>query len=111
MDLKSFLEDWLATANAYETNAFLEKWHKNAILDDPSVGKIFKGHSEIRTYFEDYFIGYQTQTRLIEFDIIKDNEAHMEVEFTGEFPGNKLRGTFDFIFKNHKIITAKADLI
>lgn len=111
MDIKSFLEDWLAAANAYETNVFLDKWHENAVLDDPSVGKVFKGRSEIRIYFENYFIGYQTQTRLIQLDILNDNEAHMKVEFTGDFPGNKIRGFFDFTFKNHKIMTAKADLI
>jgi len=89
----------------------LEKYLKNAVLDDPSVGKVFNGHAGIRKYFGDYFINYQTQTGLIELDIINDNEAHMEVEFTGEFPGNKIRGTFDFIFKSNKIITAKTDLI
>jgi hypothetical protein len=44
-------------------------------------------------------------------NIIADNEAHIEVEFTGEFPGNKIGGIFDFTFKNGKIIKAKADLM
>jgi len=45
-------------------------YHKDAKLDDPSVGRIFKGQSGIRKYFEDYFIGYKTQTRLIKLNII-----------------------------------------
>lgn len=59
------------------------------MLDNPSVGQVFKGHSGIREYFEDYFIGYKTQTRLIKLDILSDSEAHIEVEFTGEFPETK----------------------
>jgi hypothetical protein len=111
MDLKLFIADLLALSNAYQTEKYLEKWHSNAVLEDPSVGQTFKGHSGIKTYFETYFIGYKTQTRLIKLNIIADNEAHIEVEFTGEFPGNKIGGIFDFTFKNGKIIKAKADLM
>ena len=111
MDIKLFIEDWLALSNAYNTEKYLEKWHKEAILDDPSVGQVFKGHSGIKKYFESYFIGYKTQTRLVRLDIISDNEAHIEVEFTGEFPEGKIGGIFDFTFKDGKIEKAKADLI
>lgn len=110
MDTKLFINDWLAAANAYDTTLFLDKWHKEAVLDDPSVGQIFKGHKGIGKYFEDYFIGYKTQTRLIQLDILLYDSAHIDVEFTGEFPGNKIGGTFDFIFKEGKILSAKAEL-
>ena len=111
MDIKAFIEDWLVVSNAYDTKSYLEKWHKTAVLGDPSVGQVFKGHSGIRKYFEDYFIGYKTQTRLIKLEIISANEAHIEIEFTGTFPGNKVRGIFDFTFKEGKIAAAKADLM
>ena len=111
MDIKSFIQDWLAVSNAYDTKSYLEKWQEKAVLNDPSVGHIFKGHSGIRTYFEDYFIGYKTQTKLIKLDIISESEAHIEVEFTGEFPGGRIGGIFDFTFKDGKIAKAKANLI
>jgi len=111
MDIKLFIDDWLSLSNAYDTEKYLEKWHKEAVLDDPSVGQVFKGHSGIKKYFESYFIGYKTQTRLVKLEIIADNEAHIEVEFTGEFPGNKIGGIFDFTFKDGKIEKVKADLI
>lgn len=111
MNINKFIQNWLTIANAYETKKFVEQWHQNAILNDPSVGQIFKGHQAIKTYFEDYFIGYKTQTRLVKLDIISDNEAHFEVEFTGEFPGNKIGGMFEITFKDGKIAKAKADLI
>ncbi|PJJ07327.1 SnoaL-like protein [Flavobacterium sp. 1] len=110
MDLKIFIQDWLAASNAYDTKKYLEKWQENAVLDDPSVGQVFKGQSGIRKYFESYFIGYKTQTRLVKLDIIADNKAHIEVEFTGEFPEGKIGGIFDFTFKNGRIDKAKADL-
>ena len=111
MDVKLFIEDWIAVSNAYYTENYLEKWHKDAVLDDPSVGQVFKGHSGIKNYFESYFIGYKTQTRLVKLDIISDNEAHIEVDFTGEFPEGKIGGMFDFTFKDGKIAKAKADLM
>ena len=111
MDIKLFIEDWLAVSNAYDTEKYLDKWHKDAALDDPSVGQVFKGHSGIKNYFESYFIGYRTQTRLVTLDTISDNKAHIEVEFTGEFPEGKISGMFDFTFKDGKIAKAKADLL
>ena len=111
MDIKLFIEDWIAVSNAYYTEKYLEKWHKDAVLDDPSVGQVFEGHSGIKNYFESYFIGYKTQTRLVKLDIISDNEAHIEVDFTGEFPEGKIGGMFDFTFKDGKIAKAKADLM
>lgn len=111
MDIKTFIEDFLVVSNAYDTKSYLDKWHTNAVLDDPSVGQVFKGHSGIKKYFDDYFIGYKTQTRLVKLNIISDNEAHIEVDFTGDFPGGQIGGIFDFTFKDGKIAKAKADLI
>lgn len=111
MDIKRFVKNWLDASNAFNTKSYLEKWQENAVLDDTSVGRVFIGHSGIQTYFEDYFIGYKTQTRLIKIDIISDKKAHIEVDFTGEFPGGQIGGIFDFTFKDGKIASAKADLI
>ncbi|MCW3126069.1 MAG: hypothetical protein JWO03_1727 [Bacteroidetes bacterium] len=111
MDIEKFIQKWIAAGNAYDTNGYLEKYHKNAVLDDPSVGQSFEGHTGIRKYFEDYFIGYKTQTRLIKSEITGDMSAHVEVEFTGEFPEGKIGGIFDLTFKSGKILSAKADLI
>ncbi len=110
MDIKRFIEDWLTASNAYDTDGYLDKYHKTAELDDPSVGRIFKGHSGIKEYFEDYFIEYKTQTKLIRLDIIHDDAAHIEVEFTGKFPEGRIGGVFDFTFKDDKIASVKAYL-
>jgi len=111
MDINVFIQDWLAVSNAYDIDSYLQKYHKDAVLDDPSVGSKFIGLAGIRKYFEDYFIGYKTQTRLIELTIINDHSAHLEVEFTGTFPQGVIGGTFNFTFKDDKISFVKAELI
>ncbi|MBA0885396.1 nuclear transport factor 2-like protein [Flavobacterium undicola] len=110
MDIKAFLLDWLEISNSYNTENYLAKYQEDAVLDDPSVGRKFIGHEGIREYYTSYFIGYKTQTKLVKLDI-QENNTHLEVEFTGEFPEGKIGGTFDFTFQNEKIATIKADLI
>ncbi|UPT71226.1 MAG: nuclear transport factor 2 family protein [Flavobacterium sp. JAD_PAG50586_2] len=109
MDIRAFLLDWLEISNSYNTEKYLEKYLEDAILNDPSVGRKFVGQKGIREYYVNYFIGYKTQTKLLKLDI-QDNTAHMEVEFTGEFPEGKIEGIFDFTFKDQKIQTVEADL-
>ena len=110
MNIDKFLNDWIAVSNAYDTEKYLEKYLENAILDDISVGNIFVGHEGIRHYFTSYFIEYKTQTRLVKLNINK-MQAHIEVEFTGEFPEKQVGGTFDFKFKNGKIEKVTAALV
>jgi hypothetical protein len=40
----------------------------------------------------------------------KENKAHLEVDFTGEFPGGQIGGLFDITFKNGKIEAVMANL-
>lgn len=111
MDIKNIIENWIAVSNSYETEKYLNFFLANAVLDDPSVGREFKGHDGIRNYFESYFIGYQTQTRIVKLDTKDGNHAHLEVEFTGNFPEGVIGGMFDVTFENDKIAFIKADLI
>lgn len=111
MDIEKFIEQWISISNSYNTEKYLEFYNENSVLNDPSVGRKFTGKDSIKEYFESYFIGYKTQTRKVDLIIKDDNHAHLEVEFTGDFPGGKLGGTFDFIFEEGKISSVSADLI
>ena len=111
MDINKFINQWLEFSNAYDTQNYLAMWQEDGILKDPSIGQNSKGHEGIKEYFETYFIGYRTQTKLISLDIISENKAHLLAEFSGDFSESKFNGTFDFTFKDGKIIVAKADLV
>jgi ketosteroid isomerase-like protein len=110
INIPSIIKKLIDAGNAYDTDAYLSFYNKNAILDDPSVGRKFVGHHGIREYFESYFIGYKTQTALKKLDY-SGEDAHLEVQFTGDFPGGIIMGTFDFKFSSGKISAANADLI
>ncbi|RXG31824.1 nuclear transport factor 2 family protein [Leeuwenhoekiella marinoflava] len=110
MDIDKFIQNWLQASNDFDTERYLAMFHTDAVLDDPSVGKKFIGHQGIKNYFESYFIGYNTQTRLVKLNRQGDS-THLEVTFTGDFPEGKIRGTFDFIFQKGKISFVKADLV
>ncbi|MEA1847600.1 nuclear transport factor 2 family protein [Chryseobacterium sp. MHB01] len=111
MKITNFVEEFIASSNAYDTVDYVSKWQTDVILDDPSVGNVYVGHSEIKNYFESYFIGYRTQTKLIKLDITSDNKANLEVEFTGSFPEGKIKGFFSFTFEEGRISKAFADLL
>lgn len=111
MEIKKLIERWIAAANAYDTAQYLDFYLPDAVLDDPSVGRRFEGHKGIANYFDSYFIGYNTQTSLVDVVILDERHAHVEVAFTGDFPEGNIRGTFDLTFKAGKIAFVKADLI
>ena len=111
MDVKNFIDNWIETSNAFETEKYLNFYLEDAVLDDVSVGRKFDGHNGIKKYFESYFIGYNTQTKVMQLEISNDNKALLEVNFTGDFPEGKIGGTFELQFKNNKIAFIKADLI
>jgi len=110
MDIATFLQDWIAISNSYDTERYLEKFLEDAVLDDPSVGRQFVGHKGIKAYYTSYFIGYKTQTKVLKL-LVDGDKAHLEVEFTGEFPEGKIGGLFDFVFRDEKIAAVKANLM
>jgi len=111
MNIPLLVDAWIAAGNSYDTEKYLSFYSEKAIFDDPSVGKKFKGRKGIKTYFDSFFIEYETQTRKVELIVKDENQAHLEVEFTGIFPEGKIGGTFDFKFEEGKIVHVLADLI
>lgn len=111
MDINTFLQSWLVTSNTFDTEAYVKYYDESAVIDDPSAGEKFRGHSGIRKYFEDYFVGYNTQTKIIKIDIVDKESAHLEAFFSGNFSERGIGGTLDFTFHKDKIIHLKADLL
>jgi len=111
MTIKNLLNDWIAASNAFDTEKYLGFYLQDAVLDDPSVGRKFVGHAGIKDYFESYFIGYNTSTKIVKLALVDDQHAYLEVRFTGDFPEGKIGGAFDLTFKNKKISSVTANLI
>jgi len=111
MDIERFIEEWILVSNSYDTDQYLEFFTATAVLDDPSVGRKFTGKQGIKAYFVNYFIGYKTQTRQVSLVVKDGRRAHLEVEFSGNFPEGRIGGTFDFEFIDGKIAFVSADLI
>lgn len=111
MNIETFIKNWIVASNAFDIEKYINFYLPEAVLDDPSVGRKFEGHHGIREYFDSYFIGYNTHTELVKLNIIDEENAHLKVHFTGDFPEGKIAGTFDFKFKEGKIAFVRADLI
>jgi len=111
MEIRNFVDSWIGAGNQFDTEKYLSFFLPDAVLDDPSVGRKFVGHKGIRKYFDSYFVGYNTQTRLVKLDVTDEDHVYLEVQFTGDFPEGKIGGTFDVVFQGGKIAFVKADLI
>ncbi|WP_285103286.1 nuclear transport factor 2 family protein [Promicromonospora sp. MEB111] len=104
------IAEWIAATNTHDSAAYLAFFTDDAVLDDPSVGEIFEGHAGINEYFQSYFIGYGTQTRLLSTEP-RDGYLHVAVEFTGTFPERRVGGIFDVtLTAENKIAHVRADL-
>lgn len=108
-DREVTIEKWLAATDALDKAKHLAFFTEDAVLDDPSVGRKFEGRAEIGKYFDEYFTGYKTRTRLVSI-APKDGRFHVEVLFTGDFPGGKIGGFFDVTFRDDKISLVRAGL-
>ena len=111
MDIQTFITEWITAGNAFDTARYLSFYLPNAVLDDLSVGRKFEGHTGIQHYFDSYFIGYNTYTAQVELKIIDQQNAHLKVQFTGNFPEGNIGGRFEFQFENDKIAFVKAYLL
>jgi hypothetical protein len=106
----STIGEWIAATNTHDSASYLAFFTEDAVLDDPSVGEVFEGHAGINEYFQSYFVGYNTQTRLVSTEP-RDGYLHVEVEFTGNFPERRIGGIFDVtLTADHKIQHVRADL-
>lgn len=102
--------EWIAATNTHDSAAYLAFFTVDAVLDDLSVGEVFEGHAGINEYCQFYFVGYNTQTRLLSTEP-RDGYLHVEVEFTGKFPEGRIGGIFDLsLTAEHKITHVRADL-
>jgi hypothetical protein len=93
MNIENFIKNWISASNAFDIEKYLSYYQSEAVLDDPSVGRKFEGHKGIHQYFDSYFIGYNTHTEKVKLKVIDEVTAHLEVQFTGDFPATPTKAT------------------
>ena len=81
--LRRVADALIAATNAFAVEQVLGLFAHDAVIDDPSTGQRFDGHAGIRRYVEQYFVGYQTVTRLLSMQRIGPQRARVRVDFTG----------------------------
>lgn len=86
--LRLAVDAFIAAANCHDVARVLALFAPDAVIDDPSTGHRFDGHPGIRSYIEQYFIGYHTVTRFLSMRALARNRAQVRVDFTGDF-GNE----------------------
>jgi ketosteroid isomerase-like protein len=84
-DLRQTADGLLAATNDFDTERALKLFTPDAVIDDPSTGHRFDGHAGIRTYIEQYFIGYHTVSRLLSIKRLGPRSARVRVDFSGDF--------------------------
>lgn len=102
--MKKLIEQFLDTTNAFDVEASLQLFTENAVIDDISVGKKFKGKEDVRDYLETFFVGYKTKTKLDSSENINAFTVKTKVDFTGDFGHEK--GGLDFMFNEGGLIEA-----
>lgn len=83
--LRKTADAFIAATNSCDVDAVLKLFAPDAVIDDPSTGHCFDGHTGIRVYIEQFFVGYHTVTRLLSVENPRAGLARVRVDFTGDF--------------------------
>jgi hypothetical protein len=83
--MQTLVESFLRTANAFDIDGALSLFSSDAIIDDVSVGDAFKGDDGVRLYLKQFFVGYNTSSKLLSLDQPDDHNAVVRLDFTGDF--------------------------
>lgn len=84
-DLRRVADTLIVAMNDFSVESTVYLFTTDAVIDDPSTGRQFHGHTGIRNYIERYFIGYNTVTSFLASEILSDSCARVRVDFTGDF--------------------------
>ncbi|MES2829348.1 MAG: nuclear transport factor 2 family protein [Bacteroidota bacterium] len=84
-ELEQTVHQFIAAANQFDTSSVLELFAEDAVIDDVSVGDKFEHIAGIKKYFETFFIGYHTTTKLMSLEHVEPGRIVAKVDFTGDF--------------------------
>ena len=83
--MEKLVVTFIQTVNAFDVEGALAIFKSDAVIEDVSVGRAFVGTDGIRLYFEQFFVGYKTVSKLLSLERLDDFAAIAHVDFTGDF--------------------------
>lgn len=83
-ELEQIAQQFIAAANRFDTQAVLDVFAADAVIEDVSVGDRFEHAEGIRKYFVTFFIGYHTSTKLLSLEHTAPDQVMAKVDFTGD---------------------------
>ncbi|WP_295711534.1 nuclear transport factor 2 family protein [Mucilaginibacter sp.] len=84
-ELEQIAQQFIAAANRFDTQAVLNLFAADAVIEDVSVGDKFEHTAGIKNYFVTFFIGYHTSTQLLSLEYSGPDNVLVKVDFTGDF--------------------------
>ncbi len=84
-ELEHIVHQFIAGANRFDTQSFLDLFAADSVIEDVSVGEKFESISGIKEYFVTFFIGYHTSTKLVSLEHTDPGKIVAKVDFTGDF--------------------------
>lgn len=83
--MEKLVNQFIRLANAFDVEGTLALFTSDAVIEDVSVGSAFAGIEGIRRYLEQFFVGYNTASKLLSLEQPHNLVALVRVGFTGTF--------------------------
>jgi ketosteroid isomerase-like protein len=84
-ELEQVAHQFIAAANRFDTQAVLDLFAADAVIEDVSVGERFEHTPGVKKYFVTFFIGYHTTTQLLSVQHTGPGNIVAKVDYTGDF--------------------------
>ena len=79
------MQNFVNAANAFDVEGVLALFAPDGLIEDSSVGETFRGRGGVRSYVEEYFVGYQTQSTVLSVEERDARRTTARVDFVGNF--------------------------
>lgn len=83
--MDKIVDTFIKTANAFDVEGTLALFGSKAVIEDVSVGEAFAGTEGVRRYLQEFFVGYETMSKLLSLERMGDCSAIARMDFTGNF--------------------------
>ena len=83
--MEKLINQFIQLANAFDVEGTLALFTSDAVIEDVSVGNVFAGIEGIRRYLEQFFVGYNTASKLLSLEQPHNLVALVRIDFTGTF--------------------------